>query len=213
MGYSIVEPHPSAARAMAIHTSRGGAGNICSLKNTTTTPGPTAQGPPSLTRLDSRAPSKYYSAGRGGAGNVRHCAVEQRPIFSFDEELELAAKREQSTRRGAAPVFTAVGRGGAGNLVAPPERAEQLRQSFWHHAQRHQRNGGASDDAALDADLARRSSSASSADTADALREISALQRLQSNSSTTSSVASRTSSFAGSVKHATKKGFGRVFSH
>ncbi|KAI5286233.1 hypothetical protein KEM54_006942 [Ascosphaera aggregata] len=199
MGYRIVEPHPSASRATAIHTCRGGAGNICSLKNTPTTPGPSAQGPPSLTRLDTRTPSKHYIAGRGGAGNIRHTAYEQRPIFSFDEELELVAKREQSSRRGAAPVFTAVGRGGAGNLVAPPERAEQLRASFWQH-QRKTEEGGS------------LGSSSSGSEPEDGTTN-GALTRLQSNGTSSNSVASRRSSVADSVKRATKRGLSKVFSH
>ncbi|KAI5303037.1 hypothetical protein KEM56_000097 [Ascosphaera pollenicola] len=194
MGYRIVEPHPSAPKAAAIHTSRGGAGNICSLKNTTTTPGPTAQGPPSLTRLDSRTPGRRFMGGRGGAGNV-HTAYEQRPIFSFDEELELVARREQSNRRGAAPVFTAVGRGGAGNLVSPPERAEQLRDSYLQHQRKTEEGSGVG-----------RTSSGSEAEDA-------ALARLQSNSSSASSVVSRTSSVADSVKRATKRGLSKMFSH
>lgn len=199
MGYRIVEPHPSAPKAAAIHTSRGGAGNVCSLKNTPTTPGPTAQGPPSLTRLDSRTPGRRFMGGRGGAGNVHHTAYEQRPMFSFDEELELVARREQSSRRGAAPVFTAVGRGGAGNLVPPPERAEQLRDSYLQHQRKIEEGGSAG-----------RTSSASEME--DSTRD-GALARLQSSASSASSVASRSSSVADSVKRATRRGLSKVFSH
>lgn len=105
MNYRVIEPHPSVSRP-ALHTARGGAGNIISLKNTKTTPSQTATGPASLTRLDSRAPTAFIS-GRGGAGNVH--SSSERAIFSFDEELERDLRR-------AAPVYH-VGRGGAGNMV------------------------------------------------------------------------------------------------
>ncbi|KAK2753070.1 hypothetical protein FQN55_005030 [Onygenales sp. PD_40] len=111
MSYRVVEPHPSTTARPVIHTSRGGAGNIVSLKNTTTTPGQTATGPASLTRLDSR-PQKRFTSGRGGAGNI-HSSGE-RAIFSFDEELERQLRREKEV----APVFH-VGRGGAGNTIVP----------------------------------------------------------------------------------------------
>jgi hypothetical protein len=106
--YSIVEPHPSTTKA--IHTSRGGAGNVVRLDSTTTTPGQSACGPASLTRLDSHQ-RKYYTSGRGGAGNVH--ASNEHAIFSFDEELELQLRHDQH----AAPVFH-IGRGGAGNAIA-----------------------------------------------------------------------------------------------
>ncbi|KAE8148980.1 hypothetical protein BDV25DRAFT_157165 [Aspergillus avenaceus] len=108
MNYRVVEPHPSVPhnRRPALHTARGGAGNVISLKNTKTTDSQTATGPASLTRLDSRAPTTYTS-GRGGAGNVH--SSSERAIFSFDEELERDLRR-------AAPVYH-VGRGGAGNMV------------------------------------------------------------------------------------------------
>jgi len=92
-----------------MHTSRGGAGNVISLKNTKTTPGQYATGPASLTRLDSRTPATFKS-GRGGAGNVH--SNSERAIFSFDEELE----RQMRQEREVAPVFH-VGRGGAGNMI------------------------------------------------------------------------------------------------
>ncbi|KAI9932816.1 hypothetical protein ASPWEDRAFT_22581 [Aspergillus wentii DTO 134E9] len=106
--YRVVEPHPSVPRTSrpAIHTARGGAGNVINLKNTKTTNSQTATGPPSLTRLDSRTPSTFTS-GRGGAGNVH--SSSERAIFSFDEELERDLRR-------AAPVYH-VGRGGAGNMI------------------------------------------------------------------------------------------------
>ncbi|PGH20759.1 hypothetical protein AJ80_03519 [Polytolypa hystricis UAMH7299] len=106
--YRVVEPHPSASRP-AIHTGRGGAGNIVSLKNTTTTSSTEATGPASLTRLDSH-PQKHFISGRGGAGNVHRAS--ERAIFSFDEELERQLRLEKEV----APIFH-VGRGGAGNTV------------------------------------------------------------------------------------------------
>ncbi|KAH8702048.1 hypothetical protein BGW36DRAFT_372105 [Talaromyces proteolyticus] len=109
--YLVVEPHPSVpnTRRPALHTSRGGAGNVISLRNTRTTESLSATGPASLTRLDSRLPTTFKS-GRGGAGNVH--SSSERAIFSFDEELEREMRRE----KGIAPVFH-VGRGGAGNMI------------------------------------------------------------------------------------------------
>lgn len=106
--YRVIEPHPSVPHngRSAIHTSRGGAGNVINLKNTKTTDSRTATGPASVTRLDSRVPSTFKS-GRGGAGNVH--SSSERAIFSFDEELERELRR-------AAPVYH-VGRGGAGNMI------------------------------------------------------------------------------------------------
>ncbi|KAI9368778.1 hypothetical protein BJX61DRAFT_198767 [Aspergillus egyptiacus] len=108
VNYRVIEPHPSIPHSSrpALHTARGGAGNVISLKNTKTTDSRTATGPPSLTRLDSRVPATFTS-GRGGAGNVH--SSSERAIFSFDEELE----REMHS---AAPVYH-VGRGGAGNMI------------------------------------------------------------------------------------------------
>lgn len=105
--YSLIEPHPSVPQnSPAIHTSRGGAGNVIDLKNTKTTNSRIAMGPPSRTRLDSHTP-RTFKTGRGGAGNVHHSS--ERAIFSFDEELE-------HQLRHAAPVYH-VGRGGAGNKI------------------------------------------------------------------------------------------------
>ncbi|PLB40101.1 DUF3602 domain-containing protein [Aspergillus candidus] len=105
--YRVVEPHPSVPRAHpAIHTARGGAGNVIDLKDTKTTDSRSASGPASLTRLDSRTP-RSFTSGRGGAGNVHR--TSERAMFSFDEELERDLRR-------AAPVYH-VGRGGAGNMV------------------------------------------------------------------------------------------------
>lgn len=107
--YHLVEPHPSVpqTRHPAIHTQRGGAGNVINLKNTRTTDSQTATGPASRTRLDTRGPPANFTSGRGGAGNVHKSS--ERAIFSFDEELERDLRR-------AAPVYH-VGRGGAGNTV------------------------------------------------------------------------------------------------
>lgn len=111
--YCVIEPHPSVPHTErpAIHTSRGGAGNVINLKNTKTTDSRTATGPASLTRLDSRS-SPTYKSGRGGAGNVHNSS--ERAIFSFDEELEREMRR-------AAPVYH-VGRGGAGNMIFNDDR-------------------------------------------------------------------------------------------
>ncbi|KAL4733086.1 hypothetical protein BDV11DRAFT_200748 [Aspergillus similis] len=108
VNYRVVEPHPSVPHSgrPALHTARGGAGNVINLKNTKTTDSRTATGPASLTRLDSHVPSTFTS-GRGGAGNVHRSS--ERAIFSFDEELEREMRR-------AAPVYH-VGRGGAGNMI------------------------------------------------------------------------------------------------
>lgn len=116
--YHVVEPHPSVPKTPrpAIHTQRGGAGNVIDLKNTKTTDSRTATGPASVARLDTRRPAAYKS-GRGGAGNI-HSSKEW-AIFSFDEELERDLRR-------AAPVYH-VGRGGAGNTVYnsnPPSSSE-----------------------------------------------------------------------------------------
>ncbi|OKL64503.1 hypothetical protein UA08_00468 [Talaromyces atroroseus] len=115
--YHVIEPHPSVpnTRRPALHTSRGGAGNVISLRHTKTTESQTATGPASLTRLDSSAPATFKS-GRGGAGNVH--SSSERAIFSFDEELEREMRREKDI----APVFH-VGRGGAGNLVLHGDRS------------------------------------------------------------------------------------------
>ncbi|PWY76736.1 hypothetical protein BO83DRAFT_309518 [Aspergillus eucalypticola CBS 122712] len=108
VNYRVVEPHPSVPHTSrpALHTARGGAGNVINLKGTKTTDSRSATGPASLTRLDSNVPSTFKS-GRGGAGNVH--SSSERAIFSFDEELERELRR-------AAPVYH-VGRGGAGNMV------------------------------------------------------------------------------------------------
>jgi len=106
--YRVVEPHPS-TNCPAMHTGRGGAGNVISLRGTVTTVGEYAEGPASLTPLDAHPPKNFLS-GRGGAGNVH--SYSERAIFSFDEELERQMRREKEV----APVFH-IGRGGAGNTI------------------------------------------------------------------------------------------------
>lgn len=122
--YLVVEPHPSVPnlRRPAIHTSRGGAGNVISLRNTKTTDSLSATGPASLTRLDSHLPATFKS-GRGGAGNV-HSSTE-RAIFSFDEELEREMRREKAI----APVIH-VGRGGAGNMISGSDNKYSLERKY-----------------------------------------------------------------------------------
>ncbi|PYI12274.1 hypothetical protein BO78DRAFT_787 [Aspergillus sclerotiicarbonarius CBS 121057] len=121
VNYCVVEPHPSIPHTSrpALHTARGGAGNVINLKGTKTTDSRTATGPASLTRLDSNVPTTFKS-GRGGAGNV-HSSTE-RAIFSFDEELERDIRR-------AAPVYH-VGRGGAGNMVFSDDSSSSLSRKF-----------------------------------------------------------------------------------
>jgi hypothetical protein len=94
-----------------MHTGRGGAGNVISLRGTVTTSGESAEGPASLTPLDAHPPKNFLS-GRGGAGNIHN--FSERAIFSFDEELERQMRREKEV----APVFH-IGRGGAGNTIDP----------------------------------------------------------------------------------------------
>jgi hypothetical protein len=106
--YRVVEPHPS-TNCPAVHTGRGGAGNVISLRNTVTTVGEYAEGPASLAALDAHPPKNFLS-GRGGAGNFH--SDSERAIFSFDEELERQMRREKEV----APVFH-IGRGGAGNTI------------------------------------------------------------------------------------------------
>ncbi|KLJ13807.1 hypothetical protein EMPG_11261 [Blastomyces silverae] len=113
MPYRLVEPHPAISHSTrpVTHTSRGGAGNVVSLKTTTTTSGQSATHTAPATLRDNR-PQDRFTSGRGGAGNVH--SYGERAIFSFDEELERQLRREKEV----APVFH-VGRGGAGNRVIP----------------------------------------------------------------------------------------------
>jgi len=113
--YRIAEPHPSIPATHYIHSGRGGAGNISHIDPKAVTSAQDATGPASRTKLNSNhgaLSSHYYTSGRGGAGNIRNTAAE-RPIFSFDEELE----RQRRMMEHQAPVYH-VGRGGAGNFAS-----------------------------------------------------------------------------------------------
>jgi hypothetical protein len=109
--YSVTEPHPT-VRNWA-HSGRGGAGNT--FRAPRTSEGTTARGPASHfeTGLLSSSSSSKFSSGRGGAGNIHHSS--ERPIFSFDEELERQNTRERKMKDGA---VWHVGRGGAGNWTS-----------------------------------------------------------------------------------------------
>ena len=107
VNFRINEPHPSASNYM--YSGRGGAGNAMRIKPTEITPGPTASGPASRTKLPPPPSNVTYATGRGGAGNMRK---SERAIFSFDEELQ----QQERLRSQQAPVYH-IGRGGAGNLV------------------------------------------------------------------------------------------------
>jgi hypothetical protein len=117
MPYQLTEPHPT-VKSYA-HSGRGGAGNY--YKAPKTSNGTTARGPASL--LEHGLPqtsSSKFSAGRGGAGNIHNSS--ERPIFSFDEELERQASRDQKMKEGA---VWHVGRGGAGNWIASGQAASR----------------------------------------------------------------------------------------
>jgi len=119
--YQITEPHPSVSHTQYIHSGRGGAGNVSHIDPSSVTSGPNASGPASQAKLKGRLsslttssatkatiPSYYYPTGRGGAGNLVH--QPERPIFSFDEELD----RQRRMMEHQAPIYY-FGRGGAGN--------------------------------------------------------------------------------------------------
>jgi hypothetical protein len=108
--YSITEPHPTATTYL--HSGRGGAGNTFRAPKNSTD-GSTARGPASALKTGLPASSSKYSAGRGGAGNIH--AVSERPVFSFDDELERQNTRERKMRDGS---VWHVGRGGAGNFTS-----------------------------------------------------------------------------------------------
>ncbi|KAK3065415.1 hypothetical protein LTS18_009258 [Coniosporium uncinatum] len=108
--YSITEPHPSIPTSHYIYSGRGGAGNVKRVDPKTITPGATATGPASRTKLTPPPSSSFFASGRGGAGNLHR--EKERAIFSFDEELEWQRK----VMAHQSPVYH-VGRGGAGNLV------------------------------------------------------------------------------------------------
>jgi hypothetical protein len=109
MGFSfhLTEPHPSAGAYM--YSGRGGAGNAMRIKANEVTPGPTASGPASRTKLPPPPTGSIYATGRGGAGNMKKT---ERAMFSFDEELA----QQERLRSQQAPVYH-IGRGGAGNLI------------------------------------------------------------------------------------------------
>lgn len=114
--YRITEPHPSVPSSRYLYSGRGGAGNISHVDPTSLTSGKSAAGPASLANLSSGAiAARNYTSGRGGAGNLH---ASERPIFSFDEELE----RQRRMMEHQAPVYH-IGRGGAGNYAAPVEKA------------------------------------------------------------------------------------------
>ena len=145
--YSVIEPHPSVPHnnRPAIHTSRGGAGNVISLKDTKTTDSRVAMGPPSRTRLENMSNTpRTFKSGRGGAGNVHYAS--ERPMFSFDEELE------RELRRGA-PVYH-VGRGGAGNTAHSGSSSSSVKIITGDGERRGSSSSGASTDASSTASAA-----------------------------------------------------------
>jgi len=115
--YRITEPHPSVPASHYIHAGRGGAGNVSYVDPKTLTDGANASGPASRTNLKNTSSAPYFPSGRGGAGNMTYTGGE-RPIFSFDEELE----RQRRMQQHQAPVYH-VGRGGAGNFAYEQKRA------------------------------------------------------------------------------------------
>lgn len=104
--YHLIEPHPTTPSTGGFHIGRGGSGNVVPTNSDATTRGPNATGPASRTPLPR---PQFYSAGRGGVGNL-HSWCSEHPIFSFDEELEAQMQQD------IAPVYH-IGRGGAGNTV------------------------------------------------------------------------------------------------
>jgi len=105
--YRVTEPHPSVPFSKYLHSGRGGAGNVAHVDPKSLTSGASASSPPSHTSLP---PSRSYASGRGGLGNL-HAHAPERPMFSFDEELD----RQRRMMEHQAPVYH-IGRGGAGNL-------------------------------------------------------------------------------------------------
>jgi len=118
--YHITEPHPSIPASHIYHSGRGGAGNVTRVNPKSTTTGPNASGPASLTPLTPPPSNALFMSGRGGAGNVHR--EKERAMFSFDEELA----QQERLREHAAPVYH-IGRGGAGNLIdeMQPRRVER----------------------------------------------------------------------------------------
>ena len=118
--YHLTEPFPAPTQKY-VYTGRGGAGNITRSRPVTKVTEPagnslylvqSTQSHPSPRSLqtDKANVRRAYVSGRGGIGNL-HPAAE-RAMFSFDEELELARKIEDTM----APVYH-IGRGGGGNTV------------------------------------------------------------------------------------------------
>jgi len=139
--YRIAEPHPSVPTSHYIHSGRGGAGNITHIDPSKVTSGSDATGPASRTKLTSTGSTTanpYYASGRGGAGNMHY--QQERPIFSFDEELERQRKMQQHQ----APIYH-VGRGGAGNYANDYGRRASERSdtsSTSDHSVRHSMEAG-----------------------------------------------------------------------
>jgi len=114
----ITEGTPVHTAGAYYQTGRGGAGNYrrleASAKSEVTGTFQPAQ--PTLTNPPPPPASGHFYGGRGGAGNIHRGS--ERAIFSFDEELE----RDRRYYTQQAPVFSVIGRGGAGNIV--PRGAE-----------------------------------------------------------------------------------------
>ncbi|KAF1935390.1 hypothetical protein EJ02DRAFT_460427 [Clathrospora elynae] len=104
-----------------MYSGRGGAGNAMRIKPTEVTPGPTASGPASRSKLPAPPTNAFYATGRGGAGNMKKA---ERAMFSFDEELQ----QQERLRSQQAPVYH-IGRGGAGNLVEDMKPRSQRQNS------------------------------------------------------------------------------------
>jgi len=103
-----------------VHAGRGGAGNISHVDPRNITAGADATGPASRTKITQSTP--YYHVGRGGAGNLHYS--RERPMFSFDEELE----RQRKMLEHQAPIYH-VGRGGAGNYANEFTRRDSERSA------------------------------------------------------------------------------------
>lgn len=123
MGYSIVEPVPTAAPNRYMHTGRGGAGNMykpSATKSSASSSAPLRQtnSQKSTASTSSTSSTGYYSSGRGGAGNVR--PLNEAAPFSFDEELSMQMTRDQNVSAWH------VGRGGAGNFARTQKAPDAL---------------------------------------------------------------------------------------
>jgi len=134
--YRITEPHPSIPSSRYIYSGRGGAGNISHVDPSSITAGTSASGPASLANLSSGTnAARNYTSGRGGAGNLH---ASERPIFSFDEELE----RQKRMMEHQAPVYH-IGRGGAGNYASPSSEKLSRRGSAGSSGSDRSENQGA----------------------------------------------------------------------